>query len=52
LGFIDLSNVFQHYDTKLLYLAPWDNHPNELGHRIIADKLFYEITRHHAFIVK
>ncbi|MFI5202915.1 MAG: SGNH/GDSL hydrolase family protein [Flavobacteriales bacterium] len=51
LGFINLAHVYKGSDIKKLYLAPWDNHPNAKGHKLIAEKLFKEITEHHAFMV-
>jgi hypothetical protein len=41
-GFIalDLSNVYNGHDRHSLWLAEWDAHPNALGHRLIADRLF------------
>lgn len=41
-GFVilDASDVYQGRDATLLRVAEWDWHPNELGHRLIAEKLF------------
>jgi len=41
---IDLSDVFSGYDAERLQLAPWDEHPNALGHRLIADRLHQELV--------
>ena len=38
---ISLAEVFKNYDIETIQVAPWDNHPNALGHRLIAD-LFYK----------
>ncbi len=40
---IDLSNVYDGYVANDIQLAPWDAHPNEKGHQIIADKLYTEM---------
>jgi len=36
---IELDDVFRGYDPEALRVAEWDNHPNELGHRLIGAKL-------------
>ncbi|HMB69441.1 MAG TPA: SGNH/GDSL hydrolase family protein, partial [bacterium] len=35
----DLRNVYHGYDPKALQVAPWDWHPNPVGHRVIAERL-------------
>jgi len=45
---LDLSDVYLGHDPTTLRIAEWDNHPNALGHRLIADRLFDEIRRHAA----
>jgi hypothetical protein len=42
---IDLSNVYDGYDPKTLELAPWDDHPNVTGHRLVAERLNRELER-------
>lgn len=37
---IDLSGVFDGYAVDDISLAKWDTHPNERGHRLIADKIY------------
>ena len=32
----DLSGVYDGHDARALAVAPWDRHPNALGHRLIA----------------
>jgi D-alanyl-lipoteichoic acid acyltransferase DltB (MBOAT superfamily) len=40
---IDLSDVFKKHDISAIRLAEWDEHPNSLGHRVIAARLYDEI---------
>jgi len=40
---IDLSDVYAGQDTKSLELAPWDDHPNAIGHRLVAERLVQEL---------
>jgi len=35
-----LEDVYGDHSLKELQLAPWDRHPNELGHRLIADSFY------------
>lgn len=41
-GFVilDLSNAYVGHTEAELLVAPWDPHPNALGHRLIAERLF------------
>lgn len=46
LGFelIDLQRMLRDMPSEnALKLAPWDNHPNTRGHRLIADKIYSEL---------
>ncbi len=36
---VDLRGVYRGYTAPELRLAPWDDHPNALGHRLIAERL-------------
>lgn len=36
---IELEGVFQGYERAQVLLAEWDEHPNKLGHQLIARKL-------------
>jgi hypothetical protein len=47
-GFVvfDLSDVYAGHDISSVRLAEWDNHPNALGHRLAADRLYQELRRH------
>lgn len=40
---IDLSDVYKPYDVSKVRLAEWDEHPNALGHRLIAERLYNEL---------
>ena len=44
LHFIDFSNVFKLYGPLNLRVHSIDAHPNEIGHRIIAEKIFQDST--------
>ncbi|HET7218514.1 MAG TPA: hypothetical protein VFJ02_10725 [Vicinamibacterales bacterium] len=37
---IDLFDVFPAPDRQALRVAPWDDHPNAAGHKLIADRLY------------
>jgi hypothetical protein len=41
LPIVDMTDVYQGHDRKSLYVAEWDYHPNALGHRLIADRLYH-----------
>jgi len=42
---VDLTGVFgDEYWKKTLWITEWDGHPNQRGHRMIADRL-YELLR-------
>ena len=41
---INLDGMFRGHDVESLRLAAWDDHPTALGHRLIADRLYTEIS--------
>jgi hypothetical protein len=41
---LDLFDVFPKADRPALRVAPWDDHPNAEGHRLVADKLYAAIV--------
>jgi D-alanyl-lipoteichoic acid acyltransferase DltB (MBOAT superfamily) len=41
---LDFEDTFRGYDPKLLQVSSADRHPNAEGHRIIATRLFTELT--------
>ncbi len=45
---IDMSDVYRPYDYTALRVAEWDDHPNVLGHRVIAERLHSELMAHRA----
>ena len=47
LGFVtlDLRNTYWKIDRKEIQLSEWNTHPNVLGHRIIADRFYKELTK-------
>jgi hypothetical protein len=42
---IDLDDVFARETPASLRVAPWDEHPNARGHRLVADRLYSEIRK-------
>ncbi len=40
----DLWDVYGSVPTASLWLGPWDEHPNVLGHQLIADRIYHELT--------
>jgi len=40
---IDMSDVYLASDERALIVAEWDRHPNDEGHRVIADRLVREL---------
>lgn len=41
---IDLLGAYDDQDSQTLRVASWDNHPNAAGHRVIADRLYPELS--------
>jgi D-alanyl-lipoteichoic acid acyltransferase DltB (MBOAT superfamily) len=41
---LDLFDVFPKAERPALRVAPWDDHPNAAGHRLIADRLYAAIV--------
>lgn len=42
---LDLAGAYDGYDPKALEVAPWDDHPNAVAHRLVADKFFEVLQR-------
>jgi hypothetical protein len=42
---VDLSQVFASTPIESIRLAEWDEHPNKLGHDMLAEALMRELTR-------
>jgi hypothetical protein len=42
--FINLLNIFPAAERPSLRVAPWDDHPNDAGHQLIADRLHAELS--------
>ena len=40
---VSLEGVYDSYSLESLQIAPWDLHPNPMGHKLIADKLFEKL---------
>lgn len=45
---ISLQGVYEGRDKKSLELAPWDDHPNVLGHSLVAERLYRELRANQA----
>lgn len=43
---MNLFDVFPSESRDSLRVAPWDEHPNAAGHRLIAERLYEELHRH------
>jgi hypothetical protein len=43
---IDLRDVYDGYPVAAVSLAEWDNHPNALGHRYVAERLYTALLEH------
>jgi hypothetical protein len=41
---VDVGHAFDGVDAGTLMVAPWDNHPNAGGNRIIADALYEQLV--------
>jgi len=41
---INLEDVYKDRDIETIRLAEWDDHPNSIGHRLIADRLYTAIA--------
>jgi len=44
----DLLHLYDGLDLSAIRVAPWDNHPNATGHRMIADALYAQLRQHAA----
>jgi len=42
---ISLAGVYDGVDPETLKVAPWDNHPNAKGSRLIAERLYRELAK-------
>jgi D-alanyl-lipoteichoic acid acyltransferase DltB (MBOAT superfamily) len=41
---VNLEDIYQGQDITAIRLADWDDHPNALGHRLVADRLYKELA--------
>jgi len=41
---VDLGDVYRGRDIATIRLAEWDDHPNGLGHRLVAERLYSELA--------
>jgi hypothetical protein len=42
----DLLHLYDGHDLGAIRVAPWDNHPNAAGHRMIADAIYAQLRQH------
>lgn len=42
---INLADVFQSHDLEAVRLAEWDDHPNTLGHQLVAEALYRALQK-------
>ncbi|MDD1415905.1 hypothetical protein MEN41_15090, partial [Dolichospermum sp. ST_con] len=42
---LDLTGVYDSVNKREIVVSEWDTHPNDKGHRLIADKLFKEMIK-------
>jgi D-alanyl-lipoteichoic acid acyltransferase DltB (MBOAT superfamily) len=47
---VDLSAVYRGHDIDEIRLAEWDDHPNALGHQLIADALYKALAAEPALL--
>jgi hypothetical protein len=47
---INLADVYQGHDIDTLRLAEWDDHPNDLGHQLVADALYRALQENPAVL--
>lgn len=45
LQIMNLDDLFRGHPVEKIRLAEWDDHPNAFGHRLIADRLYAELSR-------
>jgi hypothetical protein len=41
---VNLADVYEGRDIDAIRLAEWDDHPNALGHQLVAERLYRELT--------
>ena len=41
---VSLADVYAEHNQDDLQIAPWDNHPNALAHRLVADLLMKRLA--------
>jgi len=41
---IEMDDVYGDVEERLL-IAPWDRHPNRVGHQLLADRFFEELMK-------
>jgi hypothetical protein len=47
---INMEDVYEKHDVATLRLAEWDDHPNVLGHEVVAQRLYEELMARRAAI--
>jgi hypothetical protein len=41
---VDWSDVYDGYEFGAVRVSPWDHHPNAMGHHLIAQRMFRDMT--------
>lgn len=49
---INLEDVYKGHDIVTIRLAEWDDHPNALGHQLVADRLYEALSVNQAIFVR
>ena len=49
---INLEDVYKGRDIATIRLAEWDDHPNALGHQLVADRLYEALSVNQAIFVR
>jgi hypothetical protein len=47
---INLEDVYRGRDIATIRLAEWDDHPNALGHQLVAQRLYNELAANAAIL--
>ena len=53
-GFVvfNLEDVYKGHDIATIRLAEWEDHPNALGHRLVADRLYEALSANPAIFAR
>ncbi len=48
---LNLADVYEGRDIDSIRLAVWDDHPNAIGHQLVADRLYRELAANHGALL-